>query len=163
MWRRSASKTIAPYYLSDGCLAADHRWNQSKPGWWEKQRKRLTCGSLRALFFAQGAARGAKCSPLEMRERAPLMCNNYKKGVCAVPYKYTQLESRSIRTHISTGRKIISQSKTYTRVLCSVCGARSLWKSSILSCTIVRWIWIQTSRKQSARFPLPLILEPLAK
>jgi hypothetical protein len=38
------------------------------------------------LFFAQGAARGAKCSPLEMRERAALMCNNYNKGVCALPY-----------------------------------------------------------------------------
>jgi hypothetical protein len=76
--------------------------------------RRLTCGS-RALFFAQGAARGAKCSPLEMRKRAALMCNNYKKGVCALPH----IRARSKRvgltahTHISTSRKIVRQSETY--------------------------------------------------
>jgi len=60
--------------------------------------RRLTCGS-RVLFFAQGAARGAKCSPLEMRERAALMCNNYKKGVCALPHIRTRSKRVGLTAH----------------------------------------------------------------
>lgn len=108
--------------MSDRRFASDHSWNQSV---WEKvdHVRRGIC-----MFLAQGAARGAKCSPLEMRERGSLMCNNYNKGVCALLYIRSSVY---LHTYPPAERAIIPKSET--RVLCSVCGARSLWKSLILS------------------------------